>query len=202
MTAHVLRTLVLVAVACCVAACSRGPAEPEDGLPLVEVQGLSADVVAPGTGGSDLEQLEGLAHPPLDLEVLGVIEQLQGLADASGDGTPALEREPERIRLYWYGPVPRAVQDVIDDNVDVVTVEVIPAPYRFGDLLDEARRLIEEHQPAVAAVGPRPQADGIDITIRPAAIQQAGGLDAVLAGIDTPYPLFAETGDVVPASAG
>jgi hypothetical protein len=202
MTPHLLLTLVLLAIACGVAACSPASAEPEDGLPLVEVQGLSPDIVVPRTGGSDLEQLEGLAYPPLDIEVHEVIEQLQGLADSSGDGIPALERDPVRIRLYWYGLVPRAVQDVIEENTDVVVVEVVPTPYRYGDLLDEALRLIAEHQPAVAAVGPRPQGDGINITIRVEAVDEAGGLDAVLAGIDTSYPLFAGVGDVVPASAG
>jgi hypothetical protein len=205
MTTCLRLLLVLLVAVCGAAACSRASAEPEHGLPMVDVEDLSPGVPAPipdTSGGSDLEQLAGLENAPLNMEVYEVIAQLQGLADASGDGIPALGRDPERITLYWFGPLPQAVENVIADNAGVIRVEVVPTPYRYGDLVDEARRLIQAYAPAVAAVGPRPQADGIDITIATAAVENAGNLDTVLAGIDTPYPLFAETGDIVPISAG
>lgn len=201
MTALPSRLLVLLVAVCAVAACTPASAEPEDGLPLVDVGGsATASPVPVPPDGLDLDQLEELEHSALDWEVHEVVQQLQALADADGGGIPALERDPDRITLYWSGPVPQAIEDVIAANADVVPVEVVPTTYRYGDLLEEAHRLIEEHQPAVAAVGPRPTADGIDITIRPSVAAEAGGLDAVVDGIDSPYPLFAETGDVVPIS--
>lgn len=205
MTPRLGLVLVLLVAVCGAAACSRASAGPEDGMPRVDVQGVSPAVPVPlpdMSGGSDLEQLAGLQHAPLAVEVYEVIGRLQGLADASGDGIPVLERDPDRITLHWYGTVPQAVEDVIAAHADVVPVQVVPTPYRYGDLVEEAGQLIRAYAPAVAAVGPRPTADGIDIMITTAAVEDAGSLDAVLAGIDTPFPLFATAGDVVPASAG
>ncbi|WP_131801766.1 hypothetical protein [Klenkia soli] len=148
----------------------------------------------------DLDASEQLVLPLPSADVSDFIQRVQLLAGGSPDsGGPVLGDDRTTVTLYWFGTPPDAVLDLVAEYEGRVRVDVVATPFRPGDLLAEADRLIREHAPTVQAVGPRVQGDGIQVLVEEAAVERAGSLDAVLDGLDTPFPLFGEVGGVVPA---
>jgi len=134
----------------------------------------------------------------MDVDSYGAIERLQSIADATGNGLPAFDRTTGGITLYWFGTLPPTISAITADYDDTVPIDVVSTPYRYGDLLQEADRLISEHSTVVSVVAPRTQADGIDVSIFATAVETAGGIDAVLEELDSPLPLYADVGQLVP----
>jgi hypothetical protein len=125
-----------------------------------------------------------------------VYDLLQRLSDAAGEspdfGTAGLSLDRSRVTVRWFGPLPAAVQAVVDGAAGV-TVVVQATAFRPGDLRAEADRLRREHGDVVAAATARPEGDGIDVLVPPG----PGTPDEALAaaGVTSAFPLFAEVGE-------
>ncbi|GAA4731642.1 hypothetical protein GCM10023328_08530 [Modestobacter marinus] len=181
-----------------------GPGTPPSGYvelqPMPDVPPLPEElehVVPPD------ELLEDLALPLVSAEMLDAIDQVRVAAGNSPDfGDPEISRDRTLVTVRWHGPVPAAVQQVVDAHAGADFAMVVEqTPFRPGDLQAEASRLITEHSGVVSAVGARAAGDGIDVMITEQAVEEAGGLDEALAqhGIDSRFPLFPSAGSVVPA---
>lgn len=166
---------------------------------IVTVEPLPDDPPVLGFGDElDASELPVLPLPSEDVSTF--IQRVQALAGDSPDsGGPALGEDRTTVTLYWFGAVPDDVLALIDEYQGRVAVDVVATPFRPGDLAAEANRLVVEHAPTVRAVGPRVQGDGLEVLVETAAVERAGSLDAVLDGLDSPFPLFGEVGSVVPA---
>jgi hypothetical protein len=151
---------------------SAGPAAgPAPGL------GHGEFVMYPGTRGAVYDLLERLSH---------------AAGDSPDYGTPGLSLDRTRLTVRWHGELPPAVQAVVD-GADGVTVVVQQTEHRPGELRAEADRLRREHSDVVAAAGARPEGDGVEVLVPPAAGSPEQALAA--AGVRSVFPLFAEVGD-------
>jgi hypothetical protein len=206
----VARCVVGVLAVALLTACAGGPPQrpgapadpsgPVEALPLpdtlVELPGGTAEALPD-------ELVEQLALPPVTTEMVEAIDRLRAAAGASPDfGGPEISQDRSRIVVRWHGEVPRAVQDVVDEYAHgPFTVEVQPTRFRPGDLQAEAGRLVREHPGVVAGAGARPAGDGLDVLITEEAVDDAGGVVQALErhGVVSDFPLFAESGSIVPA---
>ncbi|WP_369135378.1 hypothetical protein [Modestobacter sp. I12A-02662] len=138
---------------------------------------------------------EYVVYPGTRPEVYDLLERLSAAAGDSPDfGTPGLSLDRTRLTVRWFGEPPPEVRRVVDRAGPGLTVVVEPTEFRPGDLRGEAERLGREHAAVVRSAGPRPEGDGIELLIDPAAVRRAGGpATAVLdAGIESGFPLFPE----------
>src|SRR5215213_4149227 len=136
---------------------------------------------------------EFVMYPGTRGEVYDLLERLSDAAGESPDyGTPGLSLDRTRLTVRWFGELPPAVQAVVD-GAEGVTVVVQPTAYRPGDLRAEAQRLRREHGDVIAAATARPEGDGIEVLVPPA----AGTPDEALAaaGVSSPFPLSSDVGD-------
>src|SRR3954467_5631647 len=137
---------------------------------------------------------EYVVYPGTRAEVYDLLERLSAAAGDSPDfGTPGISLDRTRLTVRWFGGLPPAVQAVVDSAGEPLRVAVQPTPFRPGDLRAEAERLRREHGDVVAAATARPEGDGIEVLVPPA----AGTPDEALAaaGISSGFPLFAEVGE-------
>ncbi|PZA21462.1 hypothetical protein DMO24_10130 [Modestobacter versicolor] len=146
------------------------------------------------------ELLESLEAPPVTMAMIEAVDRLRAAAGDSPDsGGPGISLDRTQVYLRWHGPVPAAVQAVVDRYAGApFTVEVRSVPFPPGEVFEEAGRLLTEH-PAVTSTSPRD--DGIDVMIHPEVVEAAGGLHEALArhGIVSRFPLFPRAeGPVVP----
>ena len=149
------------------------------------------------------ELLEDLAFPPMTVGIMEALDQVRAAAGDSPDfGDPEVSTDRTRITVRWHGPLPAAVQQVVDAYA-TADFEVVVEQTRFrpGDLRAEATRLITEHPGVVTGVGPRPAGDGLDVMIDDRVVEEAGGLDEALAehGVDSRFPLFPSAGSITAA---
>ena len=135
--------------------------------------------------------VEGLHLPPVTMAMHEAIDRLRAAAGDDPDaGGPGISLDRTRVYLRWHGPVPAAVQAVVDRYADApFTVEVRSVPFPPGEVFEEAGRLLTEH-PAVTSTSPRD--DGIDVMVDPAVVDAAGGPQEALTrhGIVSRFPLF------------
>jgi hypothetical protein len=151
-------------------------------------KGSRKPATAPG-----LRHGEFVMYPGTRGEVYDLLERLSDAAGESPDyGTPGLSLDRTRLTVRWFGSLPPAVQAVVD-GAEGVTVVVQPTDFRPGDLRAEAERLRREHGDVVAAATARPEGDGIEVLVPPA----AGAPDEALAaaGVSSSFPLFAAVGE-------
>ncbi|WP_448061796.1 hypothetical protein [Cellulomonas hominis] len=73
-------------------------------------------------------------------------------------------RDRSKVIVHWYGQPSDDVEQVVD-AADGVTTEFAPVAYRPGDLRDAASAVFAEY-PQVASVSVRPDASGLDISVR------------------------------------
>jgi hypothetical protein len=152
----------------------------------------SAGPPRPGTVGPG----EFVAYPGGPTAVYDLLERLAAAAGDSPDaGTHGISLDRRRLTVRWSGPLPAAVQRVVDSAGEEVTVVVQQTAHRAGDLRAEAARLAREHPGVVAAAVARPEGDGIEVLVPPVVADAAGGAEQALAGIASPFPLFAEIGE-------
>jgi hypothetical protein len=204
------RSLVLLA-ACGLMACgggdvqqSNGPVETSEPPGQVELQPMPAGPELPvPTEGLPDDVAGQPGSSPVTTEMYAAIDAVRAAAGNSPDfGGPEISSDGDRVVVRWYGDVPPAVQDVIDDYADAgVQVVVESTRFRPADLQAEANRLLQAHSGVIVGVGPRPAGDGLDVMIAPDAVERAGGLDQALAenGVVSEFPLFASKGSIVPA---
>ncbi|MGY1839299.1 MULTISPECIES: hypothetical protein [unclassified Modestobacter] len=148
---------------------------------------------SPGVGPGEF-----VMYPGTRAEVYDLLERLSAAAGDSPDsGTPGLSLDRTRLVVRWFGEVPAAVQRVVDSAGEGLTVVVQQTEFRPGDLRAEAERITAEHAPVVQSAAARPEGDGVEVLVAPDAVQAAGSAEtAVLAaGVESGFPLFAETGD-------
>ncbi|SDY19156.1 hypothetical protein SAMN05661080_02650 [Modestobacter sp. DSM 44400] len=131
-------------------------------------------------------------------------ELLERVSAAAGDspdrGDPGISLDRTRLTLRWYGELPADVRSVVEAATGF-DVAVEQTEFRPGDLRAEADRLAREHAPTVTSATARPEGDGIDVLVAPAAAGAVGGPDDALAaaGVTSPFPLVPEVGEVPPA---
>jgi hypothetical protein len=131
---------------------------------------------------------EFVVYPGTRGEVYDLLERLSAAAGESPDyGTPGLSLDRTRLTVRWFGDLPPAVQAVVD-GAEGVTVVVQPTRFRPGDLRAEAGRLRREHGDVVAAATARPEGDGVDVLVPPAAGTPEEALAA--GGVTSTFPLF------------
>jgi len=138
---------------------------------------------------------EYVVYPGTRAEVYDVLERLSSAAGNSPDfGTPGLSLDRTRLIVRWFGDPPAPVQRVVD-SVEGVAVTVQHTDFCPGDLRAAAERLTADHPDVVAGASARPEGDGIDVLVPPAAAEAAGGAQPAVAGVRSPFPLFAEIAD-------
>ena len=135
--------------------------------------------------------LETLVYPPITMEMIEAVDRLRAAAgDGPDSGGPGVSLDRTRVYLRWHGPVPAAVQAVLDRYAGApFTVEVVSVPFPPGELWEEAGRVLTEH-PEVT--GTSPGDDGIVVLVHPDRVDAAGGIDQALARYDirSRFPLF------------
>jgi len=142
-----------------------------------------------------LEHGEFVAYPGGPVAIYDLLERLSAAAGDSPDfGTPGISLDRTRLTVRWFGEPPDAVARVLADHPGFA-VTVVPTPFRPGDLRAEAERLVREHPDVVAAASPRPDGDGIEVLVRPAVAEAAGGAEQALTGVTSAHPLSAEVGE-------
>jgi hypothetical protein len=108
-------------------------------------------------------------------------------------GGGAVNRDRTRYTIRWHGDVPATLRRIVDEYADG-NFEIVIEQTEFlpGDLRAEAGRLLREHFPVVQGAGPRPAGDGVDVTLSPEAVREAGSAETALAdnGVVSDYPIF------------
>jgi hypothetical protein len=89
--------------------------------------------------------------------------------DYSDFGVLALEDDPPAVVLFWKGPLPRPVQDLVDELRSTVRVVVRDAPHSLDELLEETRRIIALEPARVGVkiwtVGPLNDCSGLRVEV-------------------------------------
>jgi hypothetical protein len=145
---------------------------------------------------------EFVVYPGVPTGIYDVLERVSAAAGDSPDfGTPGISLDRTRLTVRWFGELPAGVRAVVDSAGTGFEVVVQPTAFRPGDLRAEAERLLREHAPVVQAAIVRPEGDGIELLITPAAAEEAGSPEAALDrnGITGDVPLFPEIGDASPS---
>jgi hypothetical protein len=141
---------------------------------------------------------EYVVYPGTRPEVYDLLERLSAAAGDSPDfGTPGLSLDRTRLTVRWFGEPPPEIRRIVDRAGAGLAVVLEPTEFRPGDLRIEAERLAREHTDVVQWAGPRPEGNGIDLRIAPAAVRRAGSAaTAVLdARIESGFPLYPEEAD-------
>jgi hypothetical protein len=143
---------------------------------------------------------EFVVYPGVPTGIYDLLERLSAAAGDSPDfGSPGIGLDRKRLIVRWFGDLPRAIQQVVAAAGEGFTVLVESTEYRPGDLRAEAERLVREHAAVVQSATARPEGDGIDVLVRPAVAEAAGGPEQAVTGVPRNFPLFPEVGEV-PAS--
>jgi hypothetical protein len=144
---------------------------------------------------------EFVMYPGVPAGVYDLLERLSAAAGDSPDfGSPGISLDRTRVTVRWFGELPPAARSLVDAATGF-DVAVESTEFRPGDLRAEAERLLREHAPAVTGATARPEGDGIDVLVAPAAAEAAGGAQEALAaaGVTSEFPLVPEVGDALPA---
>jgi hypothetical protein len=103
-------------------------------------------------------------------------DRIQVLVDARDDGgfaSLALEHDPPSVVLFWKGPLPQPVEQLVDELRLTVRVVVRDALYSLDELSREARRIIALDQTGIGvkiwSVGPLHDCSGLRVMIDRAA---------------------------------
>jgi hypothetical protein len=81
----------------------------------------------------------------------------------------AVEDEPPSVVLFWRGPLPRQVQDLVNELRRTVRVVIRDAVYSQDELREEARRIAALDQARIGikiwGVGPLNDCSGLSVVI-------------------------------------
>jgi streptogrisin D len=118
-----------------------------------------------------------------------IVSAVQAVSAPAGSGLGGAVLDGSRLRVYWHGPVPAALTQVIDSaNNNGVPTSVVSAPYTQAELRAEADRL--SRQPLFTGtvpghralrVAPKPDGTGIAAAMAglPASMSDAAALRTV-----------------------
>jgi hypothetical protein len=108
------------------------------------------------------------AQQPL-VEAADRIQALVEARDNGGFGMLAVQDEPPSVVLFWKGPIPRPVQDLVDELRHTVRVVVRDAVYSQDELHEEARRIAALDQARIGVkiwgVGSLNDCSGLSVVI-------------------------------------
>jgi hypothetical protein len=147
------------------------------------------------------ELLEGVT--PMPLELLTFQNRLHELFGNSPDlGTSSVADRHGQVVVRWYGDPPAELLALVEQYAEApFEIRLEQTRFRPGDLLDEARRLLQDHPGVVTGTGPRTEGDGVTVGIDPALSGDPGPEDLVALGVTSRFPLFPEAvGQPVPAA--
>ncbi|TFV52029.1 hypothetical protein [Blastococcus sp. TF02A-35] len=192
--------LLLGAVACLLAGCASAGADEDRTL-----DGPVA-LVAPTPGGPPLQgpaplPEEALGLPPVTAEMHAVLDEVQRRWGGHPDlGQPEISRDRALVVLRWHGTPPPGLSALAGSrDGGTFEVRVEETPFRDGELVEEAGRLVRENPGVVTAAGPRAAGDGIVVGLHPSVAED--GPERL--GLTSRFPLFPEVMDApVPIPAG
>ncbi|MGA5700129.1 hypothetical protein [Peterkaempfera bronchialis] len=162
---------LLFAAAGPAAAAGPGTAEPTGGkqlttapptIPFASVEGTQAHAFAVQ---SALDQAAD--------RIRAVADSLAPARDGSGFAGDRVDVAGNAVTLYWHGTVPAKVRSAVTDARRAgITVTVESAAYTFDQLLAETDRLVREVRAvgdrAITSAGPRPDGNGVQVSVAPA----------------------------------
>ena len=198
----VLTCAVLLLAGCAERVAPGAPGAPTPGVePFVQLQPAPDPApVPPGADALPPELLEGVA--PMPVELLTFQNRLHELAGDSPDlGTSSVEDGYRRVVVRWHGDPPADLLALVEEYADApFEVRVDSTPFRQGDLVEDAGRLVREHPGVVTGAGPRTEGDGVTVGVDPAVSADPDAGDLAALGITSRFPLFPEAmGQPVPA---
>jgi hypothetical protein len=199
----VLACAALLAAGCADGAPPGAPAPPTGAQPFVSLQPVPDPApVPPVPDELPPELLEGAT--PMPSEVLTFQNRLQERFGDSPDlGTSSVEDGYSRVVVRWHGDLPTDLLALVEQYADApFEVRVEQTRFRQGALLEEARRLVEQHPGVVTGAGPRTEGDGVTVGIDPALVGDPRPGDLVALGISSRFPLFPEAMEQPVPAAG
>lgn len=105
------------------------------------------------------------AQAPL-LEVVDKFDAFLAEKDLSDQLVGVRIEDDDKLTFFWHGDVPGKVKDFLGKFSDRGEIEVVQVPHSREELLEEARRIIEEH-PEVISAGPTQDFTAIHVGFRP-----------------------------------
>lgn len=127
------------------------------------------------------------------VEILAVADKL----GEDGFGAATAAPENRAVELYWHGPVPPAVQAVIDRHRAIVPIVVKEAAYSRRQLL-QAMELVSSNGDFYQ-IGPLPDASGLEAYVAPGRTLSAS-TQAALTRLSVPLTIREEVREGVPFS--
>ncbi len=84
-----------------------------------------------------------------------------------GFGSIVLNRDGHSVTLYWKGPLPREMDELVDELRREVAIDVREAPYSRRELRDETNRIKDLDLPGlrITSVGPLGDCSGLRVTV-------------------------------------
>jgi hypothetical protein len=84
-----------------------------------------------------------------------------------GFGSIELSRDGHSVTLYWKGPLPREMDELVDELRREVAIDVRDAPYSRRELRDETNRINDLDLPGlrITSVGPLGDCSGLRVTV-------------------------------------
>jgi hypothetical protein len=192
------RRSLLAALACAVVlttGCAERPgpgAPPGDEPPYyVQLEPLPEDPPVPSEPLHPDEL--GMVGEPMPEEMLTFQNRLHEQFGSSPDlGATELEDGP-RLIVRWFGEPPAELLALIDSYRDApFEIRLVPTRFRYGDLIAEARRLLQENPGVVTGTGPRNEGDGVVVGLDPARAPHPDRAVLDSLGITSEFPLFPE----------
>lgn len=108
------------------------------------------------------------AQQPL-VEAADRIQLLVHDAKYGGFASLALEHDPPSVALFWKGPLPEPVQDLIDELRPTARVVVRDAVYSLDECSEEAHRIIDSYRShsgvKIWSVGPLHDCSGLSVMV-------------------------------------
>ncbi|MGY1635844.1 hypothetical protein ACI78V_04225 [Geodermatophilus sp. SYSU D00742] len=199
----VLAGAALLTTGCAERAAPGAPAPPTGAQPFVSRQPVpQPEPVPPVPDALPPELLEGVT--PMPLELLTFQNRLHELFGDSPDlGATSAAGRPSEVVVRWHGDPPAGLLALVERYADApFQIRVEQTRFRPGDLLEEARRLLEQHPGVVTGTGPRTEGDGVVVGIAPAVDPDPGPEELATLGITSRFPLFPEAVEQPVPAAG
>jgi hypothetical protein len=102
--------------------------------------------------------------------VVEAADRIQGLEHErqfDGFGTVVLNHEDHSLAVYWKGPLPNEMDDLLQELRRRVAIDVRDAPYSMDELSEEVHRISGLDPPGICitSVGPMRDCSGLRVTV-------------------------------------